>query len=259
MRTRRRAPGRAAGRRRTRRRPGAARCSSPRRAGVHRPHLGVVLVRRRVDVGDAGTGAAGRRPRGRQPRRPAAVSDACRRSPRAVPRHRSGASADGPALSRAGSSRSSPPRAAAARRRSRPTSPRRWPTAAARRCASSTSTSPSATSRSRCSCCPAHTIADAVADGRHARRAGACSRCSPRTAPGLDALLAPVEPGDGRDGSRPTRGRRAPAGAAADVTTTSSSTPRPAFTDHVLAAFDATDVYVAAGHARHPGAEEPAS
>ncbi len=118
---------------------------------VERPHVGLVLMRRRVDVTVLNQALRAGVREVVTPDDLSALGDACRRSLE-VSRRMSGATA--PARTphpRARSSPCSPRRAAAARRRSRRTSRSPSPRAGATRCASSTSTWRSATWRSRCS------------------------------------------------------------------------------------------------------------
>jgi pilus assembly protein CpaE len=86
---------------------------------------------------------------------------------------------------------------------------------------------------------PAHTMADAVPLGEHLDASAVSSLLTPHS-PGLTTLVAPVEPGTAEN---------IPAGTVAAILKVLKQqfqfvvvdTP-PAFTDHVLAAFDASDL-----------------
>ena len=124
-------------------------------------------------------------------------------------------------------------------------------------CCSSTSTSRSVTSRSACSWCPS-------------ARPPTWSPCpATSTQQGLASVVTRHEQRPGRARARrpsratPTGSPAAPSPellrvARRHVRLVILDTP-PAFTEHVLAAFDASDVLDPVGNAGHPGGEEPAA
>ena len=93
--------------------------------------------------------------------------------------------------------------------------------------------------------------------GRPAGRAGACASLLTPHSPGPGHAAGAGRAGRGRDGSRPALvGRRScdPAGA---CSTSSSWTPRPRSPTTCSPRSTRRDVHRPAGHAGHPGAEEP--
>ena len=86
---------------------------------------------------------------------------------------------------------------------------------------------------------PAHTIADAV--HMESGSTSPCWRpCSPRTGTACSRSVAPVQP-DAKDSIPAAADREDPAPAQGRTSTTSWSTPSPAFDEQVLQAFDETD------------------
>ena len=243
---------RAAGHHRAGRGPRARRATSPshaRRPARAGRHPAAPSARRH----DAGPGPAHRRPRGRARRRPHGPRRGLPAQPRpdaAAGRRR------GPArrLVRVRSSRSSRPRAGSAR----PPSPRTWaptsPRPAATPC-SSTSTWPSVTSRSASSCSRADGDRRVAMSG-HLDDQGLASVVDQAPRQRAGRHLRPDRARRGGPHPRPDR-RRAARGGRGHYDFVIVDTP-PAFTEHVLAAFDISRPARPARHSRHPRAEEPA-
>ncbi len=207
---------------------------------LDRPHVGVVLMRHRIDVVVLGQALRVGVREVIVPDDLGALAAACRRSWRSPAAASARQVRRSSSAWRARSSRCSRPRAAAARPQSRRTSPRRWWRRNQPVCLVDLDLAFGDVAIAL-QLVPARTITDAVSIAGTMDEQGVRSLITPHGS-GFDTLLAPLEPGEAER---------------IDVKVVSElvrvlrrmydyvviDTP-PAFSEHVLAAFDASDSYV---------------